>query len=365
MGFWLWWVAASAAEGPPSTTELAVVAPPRWAVAPFTLAELDLRGLGPAEIIDGHRRVLLDRLRQRGWPVRGAETRGPDRTVEARFVLYGELRRKPAPRMVWQLVDRRDEVVQFEAIVPLAPIEDAAGLEPVAAALDGLVDHAGFTRALMTARHIERASTGPFTVRRCKTPGTHGRGRVGRGARAGAAVVISPDGLVWAAAHAVPVPPTPIEVKTAGGTSQARWIAASADLDVALLALPTGTDTPCVALADHLPRAREPALGWHPRQGRTKTRISGFRLHETPETLVVEAPLAPGAFVFDGIGALLGVRLPTGDESRIRPHTALSTGLGIQFGSQTELPRSRNDVVELPDPLYLPPIDRPDDDPLR
>ena len=169
---------------------------------------------------------------------------------------------------------------------------------------------------------------------------------------------MSPDGYAWASASAIPVPPAPIEVRIASGRWEAHWVRASADLDVALLTLPTGPDTPCAAMADHLPRAREAAVAWHPRQGRQRTRILGFRLHEQPGTLVVEAMLAPGSFVFDATGALLGTRVPDTHESRIRPHHALADALGVRWGPSSLVEEPVGSGLRAPDPIFLPPVNR-------
>ncbi|MEO0601480.1 MAG: hypothetical protein AAF211_08595, partial [Myxococcota bacterium] len=281
------------ATAAPSRTPMAtdLILPARkastWSRARFTIGLVDLRYVGRMGEEAAVRRRLLGFARDRGLPVLGAEATGPDRSVEARFVLLGELRPvgSGSARMTWQLVDRRDGATTFEAstTVPLGE-----GRRPVVEGFDRLVRSPEFARALVLARRRVRTAQGPIQVRRCLTPGTHGRGKVGRGSASGAAVVISPDGFAWAAAHALPLPPKPIEIRTTTGTWAARWVAASAELDVALLALPTGADTPCAAIADHIPRAREPALAWHPRQGRVRTRILGFRLHERPGTIVVE-----------------------------------------------------------------------------
>ncbi|MEN0067394.1 MAG: hypothetical protein AAGA48_35010 [Myxococcota bacterium] len=341
----------------------AVVPPARWEPVRFTLAEIDLRHAGLTGQEGPTRRRLLHDLRSRGLPVLGAEASGPDRTVEARFVLLGEVRRASdaTATVRWQLVDRRDGVVTFEARTPVPQVPDRP-LAPLEQGLQRLVASAAFDRALLIAKRRQQASDGPFVLRRCLTPGTHGRARVGRGGRAGAAVVVSPDGFVWAAAHAIPVPPAPIVVRTASGTTEARWLAASAELDVAMLAVPTGPQTPCTEVATQIPRAREPALGWHPRQGRVRTRLLGFRLHETPRTLVIEAPMLPGSFLFDGKGALLGLRDFWTTEPRVRPHDALSEALNVTWGTSSSVPSPPDGGVREPDPIFLPPVSRTESD---
>ncbi len=358
---WTWLLVASLAPAVPtsgpaiSPTVAARAANP----APFTLGIVDLRNVGRTGEEEALRQRLIAYARTRGLPVLGAESSGPDRTVEARFVLLGELLTGTSAVVTWQLVDRRDDTTVFEASTPVA------GPRPVERGFDRLIRSPSFDRALTSAASRARSARGLVQLRRCLTPGTHGRGRVGHGAKAGAAVVVSPDGFAWAAAHSLPLPPAPIEVRTATGTWSAQWVAASADLDVALLALPTGPETPCAALADHIPRAREPALTWHPQSGRQRTRILGFRLHERPGTIVVEAPLAPGAFLFDAKGAVLGLRAPGSEEPRVRPHRALATSLGVTFGPTSEVPSPSGPAVRTPDPIFLPPVDRTAHEPLR
>jgi len=355
---WASWAAPGWASGP-GAGPLPTIPAARLQRAPFTVGLIDLRHLGRTGEEAEVRRALLDHLRARGLPVRGGETREPDRSVEARFVLLGEIApsSEGMATVRWQLVDRRDEATTFEATTQVAA---GSTRRPLVDAIDRLARSSAFARALVAAAARAARSRSEFVLRRCLTPGTEGRARVGRGPMSGAAVVVSPDGYAWASARSIPVPPAPIEVRTTTGSWPARWLGASAELDVALLALPTGSETPCSAVADHLPRARETALAWHPRQGRRHTRILGFRLHEQPGTIVVEAPLGPGAFLFDATGAVLGLRVPHGNESRVRPHSAVAAALGVHWGPISVVVEPEGGEVQRPDPIFLPPIEEAD-----
>ncbi|MEO0601837.1 MAG: hypothetical protein AAF211_10400, partial [Myxococcota bacterium] len=68
--------------------------------------------------------------------------------------------------------------------------------------------------------------------------------------------------------------------------------------------------------------------------------------------------LAPGAFLFDGKGGVLGLRSPGGEEPRVRPHGALADALGQTWGPTSDIPGAVGGEVRRPDPIFLPPIDR-------
>ncbi len=336
--------------------------------APFTLAEPVLghragRALGAPGAL---RSALVAHGRAEGFPLLGFEPQGPDRSVEARFVLDGEVRavaevarEGAAGRAVeiwWQLLDRRHEAVIYEvSTIGWAPLA-ASGEQVVVRAFGQVLARERFVGALEQAGRqafFERGE--PLQVRRCTSRDQPEDPRdtvitVGRGGPAG--VVVSADGWAWVPASGVPAPGEPIVVHTARGRRSATWYAANAAADVAILSV-AGSELPCAPMAPRLPHAAEAVALWSGGRRPEEVPIHGFLLQQEPPAIVLEAaPSAPSA-VLDRAGALVG--LTRGAQAVVQPHYALREALRMHWSWRTRTPaRERGGpLVDDPDPGFV------------
>lgn len=337
----------------------------------FTIAPLSGRAARSARRA---RVEMLDRARRDGWPVLGAESLGPDRTVEARFVLGGELRDSErirfggvpghAVEVWWQLVDRRHDQVLYE-VSTLGWASNEQGIpSAMSSAFDQVLARDSFVDALEQAGRgafLERVQ--PVELRRCtETHATTTRQAtvsVRQGSNTGTGVIVSPDGWVWTAAHLLPEPHEPILVNTPSGRLPARWVAADADADVALLALPLEEPTGCAPRAARIPHVQQTLRSFTAQRRGVDLAISGFRLQQRPPQIVVEAPaaLAPSP-VYDQEGSLVGMRAAAYGADVVRPHHAISDALGIFWSddhSTVPAPSNQRPVVDRPDPGFAAP----------
>lgn len=361
---------------------VASAAPETWArQAPVPVSDRAVAAFAVAPVLGKRshdptaaRKEMMAYARGLGWPVLGGESRGPDRTVEARFVLGGELRaldevsyeqvRGTAVEVWWQLVDRRHDNVLYEVSTLGWSERGAEGALKAAFAqvlarpsLVDTLEHAG--RAAFLARGA------PVAVQTCPeawmTTPKRATVSVRQGRRTAGGVIVSPDGWVWTSAEVVADPSLPVVVQTSHGRLPARWIAADADSDVALLSLPLSEPTGCAALAPRIPHVRETVSTFNHRRRRVDASIVGFKLQQDPPEIVVEPLLGDVASpAYDHRGALVGMRTG-GSDLVLRPHTAVSAALGTRWTtgrSSAPAPPVWDVIVDRPDPGFETPPPR-------
>ena len=241
-------------------------------IEPFTIAPLILRDGDRLVGVTGEdlRVLLLERGREHGWPLLGAENLlfGKDGSDQARFVLGGEItdvydaehagREGIAVDVRWEVLDRRSDAVVYIVVTRgwVRPHEDAAA-DLLASAFDGLLARQGLVDAL--AGSVTAIPAGqPLAVARCGdrplqlptdlSETLSGVVRVVQGAGSGSGVLISPDGFVLTAAHVVDGGPGLQLVLSGGMRLDATLVSAQVDADVALLKLP-GTGYACLGPA--------------------------------------------------------------------------------------------------------------------
>ena len=338
----MWTVLVAAAMA--TVPEPFPMAPTGRDLAPFTVGSL--RSVAPEPAID--RGWLLEQLRDREWPVRGHERRGPDRSAEARFVLTGDLQigkaraptqiqpepgAAPPARTVWQLVDLRLDEVVWEARV--RTVGGAASDDFVWKTLRHALADPGFAQALATATTFTRSDAySVLQVQRCTEPVPPKRSvvMVGRGRNASVGVIMSPDGLVWTSTAGLPTPLEPIEVRTADGKFLGKWVSADAELGLALLRVPLGDRAGCTGLIRRLPIVTEPLAAWRSHRRVESTFARGFALREHPRRIVVDLSTADAAAVFDRSGGLIGLRAPRAPMLVL--HDALPAAFGVTWGAK-------------------------------
>ncbi len=289
---------------------------------------------------------VLDRLRTRGFNVRGGEDLvfGRDRAGEARFLLGGEVsgfsyenlvffftqHTKASITVAWQVFDPRLDKVVFSRTVNGTLDEDGTVLPESAltrtllASLEVASEDPAFLTALVPSAPGAAPPSEPLPIPACKAPSRtlpadlprvmEATVVLRRGSSTGAGVLVSPAGHVLTAAH-VAGDGAGLEAVLPGGFAvPATLVRSDPGHDVALVTLP-GRGTACLPLASDEPSvgASVYAVGAPLGEGPLSVSrgiVSGVRTDGGARFLQTDTSLNPGNSggpLLDEHGVVLGI----------------------------------------------------------